>query len=71
MPLISLSAEEKAAALQAASPDLKYHLSEVGAPVDVQAALYSTTRVLPPCACSLALMSRGWRFARRLPLKSA
>lgn len=40
MPLISLSAEEKAAALQAASPDLKYHLSEVGVPVDVQAALY-------------------------------
>lgn len=40
MPLISLSDEERSAALKAASPDLKYHLSEVKVPVEVQAALF-------------------------------
>ena len=40
MPWISLSDEERSAALKAASPDLKYHLSEVKVPIEVQAALF-------------------------------
>ena len=40
MPLISLSDEERDAALNAAAPDLKYHVCEVKVPVEVQAALF-------------------------------
>ena len=40
MPLMSLSDEERAAALEAAAPDLKYHLREVKVAVEVQAALF-------------------------------
>ena len=47
MPLFSFSAEQREAALNAASPDLKFHLSEVKAPVEVQAALYHKGLVGP------------------------
>ena len=40
MPMLSLTAAERAAAIDAASSDLKFHLCEVGVPDDVQAALF-------------------------------
>jgi hypothetical protein len=40
MPLIVLSREEKAAAMAAASSDLRFHFAELNIPEDVQAAIF-------------------------------
>lgn len=40
MPLLSLTADEQTAAMDAAGADIKYHLAEAGVPEDVQALLF-------------------------------
>ena len=40
MSLLSLTADQKTAAMDAAGADIKYHLAEAGVPEDVQALLF-------------------------------
>lgn len=40
MPLLSLTADQQTAAMDAAGADIKYHLAEAGVPEDVQALLF-------------------------------